>query len=203
MVVRARRGGWIRRLAPLALMPAAACAVHQLRYWLAFGGRATAELQVQGHAYLHSALPWVMVLVALWLGVFLRALGRALAGQSSVSRFTISFTALWLVCALCLVGIYACQEFLEGMFLAGHPAGLIGIFGYGGWWAIPGSLAVGLVLAAVFHGAGWVLHEVTELCRPPGRRIRAPMRQPGVPTGARLLRPVPLAGGWSGRGPPS
>ena len=38
MLVPGPRGVVFRRLAPLALMPAAAFAVHQLRYWLAFHG---------------------------------------------------------------------------------------------------------------------------------------------------------------------
>ncbi len=36
------------------------------------------------------------------------------------------------------------------MVLVGHPAGLVGVFGYGGWWAIPVAICIGLVLAAVF-----------------------------------------------------
>ena len=43
--------------------------------------------------------------------------------------------------------------------MTGHPAGLVGIFGYGGWWAVPAALGVGLVLAAAFQGARWVLRE--------------------------------------------
>jgi hypothetical protein len=202
MAARWHSGVVLRRLPPLALMPAAAFAVHQLRYWLAFGSRATAELQVQGHSYLHSVVPWIVVLIAASVGAFLQALGRAFSGQSSVSRFTISFTGLWLLCAAGLVGIYVCQEFLEGLFLAGHPAGLIGIFGYGGWWAVPASLAVGLVLAAIFHGAGWVLREVAERHR---RKMWVAPRRSGIvrfPESFLLPRPAPLAGGWSGRGPP-
>ena len=52
----------MRRLAPVALTPAAAFAVHQLRYWLAFGAHAGAALQQQGHSYLHSLVPWIVLL---------------------------------------------------------------------------------------------------------------------------------------------
>ena len=202
MAARSQAGVVIRRLAPVALMPSAAFAVHQLRYWLAFGGRATAELQVQGHTYLHSLVPWIMAVIAVWAGAFLRALGRAFAGQRSVSRLTLSFTALWLLCAACLVGIYACQELLEGFFLTGHPGGLIGVFGYGGWWAVPASVAVGLVLAAVFHGSGWVLKVVARRYGPGPHadpRRTAPAR---IPVTLWLPVAAPLAGGSSGRGPP-
>ena len=40
-----------------ALMPAAALAVHQLRYALAFGDGAPQALSAQGHAYLTSIAP--------------------------------------------------------------------------------------------------------------------------------------------------
>ena len=183
-------------------MPAAAFAVHQLRYWLAFGSRAGLELREQGHSYLHSVVPWIVLLIAVGLGGFLCALGRAWGGRRSVPRYTISFVALWLTCSACLVVIYVSQEFLEGLFATGHPAGLAGIFGSGGWWSMPAALAVGLVLAAVFHGALWVLREVA------GRHTqRAPVRTRRAvaavaPRVVPLPRLAPLADGWSGRGPP-
>ena len=196
-------GRVIRRLAPAALMPAGAFAVHQLRYWLAFGSRATAELQAQGHSYLHSVVPWIVLLLALSLGTFLLSLGRAFGGRSSLSRHTVSFATLWLLCSAGLVAIYVSQEFLEGLFATGHPSGLIGIFGYGGWWSIPAAIAVGLVLSAAFHGARRVLQAVAD------RRLRAgalPSRpRSAVWTRREVLLPAvaPLADGWSGRGPPA
>jgi hypothetical protein len=201
MPVRVQRGVGVRRVAPLALVPAAAFAVHQLRYWLAFGGHAGALLQAQGHSYLHSLVPWLVLLIALAAGAFLRTLGRAFGGDYTLPRYTLSFVGLWLLCAAALVAIYAAQEFLEGIFAAAHPWGLAGIFGYGGWWAIPAAIAVGLVLAAAFHGARWALHEVAERHR---RRRRRPRRIVVTPIARDAVRPrlVPLADGWSGRGPP-
>jgi hypothetical protein len=183
-------------------MPAGALAVHQLRYWLAFHGSAGVELQRQGHSYLHSLVPWIVLLVAVAIGTFVRALGRAFGGECTLPRYTLSFAALWLVCAACLVLIYVCQEFLEGLFATGHPAGLAGIFGYGGWWSIPSSLAVGLVLASVFHGARWVISEVAHRRgdRPAVRR--APRIAPTCVLDLPAPRLAPLAVGWSGRGPP-
>jgi hypothetical protein len=202
MPVSLKRGAVIRRLGPLALMPSAAFAVHQLRYLLAFGGHASLALQRQGHSYLHSLAPWSVLLIALALGAFLRALGRAFSGQRSLPRYTASFGALWLSCAACLVAIYASQEFLEGLFATGHPAGLTGIFGYGGWWAIPASLCVGLVLAAVFHGARWVLREVSERRAARASVVPAPLAPGPLPSYRLAPRLEPLAAGWSGRGPP-
>jgi hypothetical protein len=202
MPARVQRGTVARRLAPLALMPAGAFAVHQLRYLLAFHGRAGIELQRQGHSYLHSLVPWIILATALVFGTFLRALGSAFGGRCSLPRYTVSFAALWLACAACLMAIYTTQELLEGLLATGHPAGLAGVFGYGGWWSLPAAFGVGLVLAAAFHGAHWVLHEVARRRSRPATVAHGPIavgrrhRDVVVP----LL--APIAGGWSGRGPP-
>ena len=196
-----RRSALIR-VAPLALMPAAAFAVHQLRYWLAYGDGARVALERQGHAYLHSLAPWLVLLLALAAGGFLRALGRAFSGDCSVRRYTLSFAALWFACIASLVAIYATQELLEAVLMSGHPAGLAGAFGYGGWWAVPASVFVGLVLAALLHGARWVLRTTAKRR---ARRARARRRRTArqrCPVDALVPRPAPVAAGWSGRGPP-
>lgn len=186
----------------MALLPPAAFAVHQLRYLLAFGGHAGIVLQRTGHSYLHSVAPWIICLLALVAGAFLRALGRAFSGEKSLPRFTASLAGLWLACSASLVAIFACQEFLEGLFATGHPAGLVGIFGYGGWWAIPAAFCVGLVLAAALHGARWVLRAVAARRTRTSRRLRTgpPVRRPRA---AEVAAFAPLVAGWSGRGPPS
>jgi hypothetical protein len=200
-MVRAHRRPALRGLAQAALLPPAALAVHELRYLLAFGPHAGLELQRQGHSYLHSLVPWIVLLLAVAVGLFLGALGRALRGQSSLPRYTASFLALWLLCAVSLTLIYVAQELLEGLFAAGHPTALAGIFGYGGSWAIPAALVVGLVLAALLHGAREVIEQVA-------RRWAAPPRTASGLLSARPSRAswipgiLPLANGWSGRGPP-
>jgi hypothetical protein len=198
--VRARIAGF----AYVGLFPPAAFAVHQLRYWLAYGSSAGVELQRTGHSYLHSVVPWLVLLLALAVGGFLRALGRAFAGQTSRARFTLSLTAMWLVCSAALIAIFACQEFLEGLFATGHPGGLAGVFGYGGCWSIPAALSIGLVLATVLHGARWLVREVA---RRGARRFLAvvigPVLRPARPRDAVVVLPAPLVSGWSGRGPPT
>ncbi len=182
-------------------MPAAAFVVHQLRFLLAFGSDASVELQRTGHSYLHSLVPWIVLLIAVVAGGFLWALGRAVAGQRSLPRYTLSLTGLWLACSGALVVIYVSQECLEGLFATGHPGGLAGIFAYGGWWSIPAALCVGLVLAAVVHGARWVLEVVAS--RRARRRARFVIPELLPWSGAVALSLLaPLAGGWSGRGPP-
>lgn len=190
-------------LGPVALLPPAAFAVHQLRFLLAYGAGAGAELARTGHSYLHSVVPWIVLLLALSVGGLLRAAGRALAGHRSLSRYTLSLGGMWALCSAALVAIYVSQEFLEGLFATGHPAGLPGIFASGGWWSIPAAIAVGLVLAALFHGAHWVLDEVAKRCggaiQPPPVRAAAMPR----PHDVVLPRLAPLLSGWSGRGPPT
>jgi hypothetical protein len=201
MIAGPSPGTHLRRGARLALMPAAALLVHQLRYTLAFGGHADVQLARQGHAYLHSLVPWIVLLVAGAVGAFLWALGRALGGQRTLPRYTLSLTGLWLACSFALVAIYLTQELLEGLLATGHPIGLAGVFGYGGWWAIPAALCVGLVLATIFHGARWVLDEVTQRTARAMRVVTrgAPvLRWRDIP----LPRPAALAGCWSVRGPP-
>ena len=191
------------RFAYVALLPPAAFAVHQLRYWLAYGSNAGVELQRTGHSYLHSVVPWLVLLLALVVGGFLRALGRAFAGQTSRARFTLSLTAMWLTCSAALIAIFACQEFLEGLFATGHPAGLVGIFGYGGWWSIPAALSIGLVLATVLHGARWLVRKVAHRRARPYLLVIGPVLRPARPRDAVVVRPAPLVSGWSGRGPPT
>jgi hypothetical protein len=188
--------------ARVGLVPAAALAVHQLRFLLAYGPSAGLELARQGHSYLHSLTPWIVFACAATVGWFLRAVGRAMAGQTSAPRYALSLTGLWLICFAGLLAIYVLQEALEGLLATGHPGGLVGIFGYGGWWSIPAALCVGLVLATIFHGARWALDEVARRSSPaPSDRPPAPAR-PARPVAVLLPRPAPLAGGWSGRGPP-
>jgi hypothetical protein len=200
-MMRADRRSVFWGLAQAGLLAPAALAVHELRYVLAYGGGAGVVLQRQGHSYLHSVVPWLVLVCALILGGFLRALGKAFSGQTSAVRLTLSFAGLWVACTACLVAIYAGQEFLEGLLAVGHPTGWAGIFGYGGWWSLPAAVCVGLVLAAVFHGARWVLDEVAQ------RNAGSPhvARRPAPAQCSRLVpapTPAPLAGGRSGRGPP-
>ncbi len=185
------------------MVPAAAVVVHQLRFQLAYGGHAGAVLRRQGHSYLHSMAPWIVLALAVAAGLFLWAVGRALSGNRSPTRYAASFTVLWIACSITLIAIYAGQELLEGFFATGHPGGVAGVFSYGGWWSIPAALCVGLVLAALFHGARWALDEVARRhtsAVPASRRRAAP-----TPRWADVALPrlAPLVAGASGRGPPA
>jgi len=129
----------------LLLIPAAALVVHQARYSLAYGARANSELAAQGHSYLHSVVPWTVLALGLAATSWLRRV--ALAHRTGAAGSRIAPLRLWAVTTATLVAVYAVQETLEGFVASGHPGGIGGVVGHGGWWAVPVAalVAVGLV----------------------------------------------------------
>lgn len=190
-----------RRLLLPALVPLASLTVHQLRYVLAFGSGASHELAEQGHSYLHELTPWIVLCCGLGLGVLLTRVAAAWRTGRADTPAACGFGAVWATAAAGLVGIYAGQEALEGLFATGHPVGLTGIFGDGGLWAIPAALAVGLALALVARGARKIL---AFAARRRSARIKL------IFTSVIAVRPravaivpfAPLAASAAGRAPP-
>jgi hypothetical protein len=180
------------------LLPVAALGVHELRYRLAYGSQASSVLAAQGHGYLDSLAPWLVLLLALAVGGFLVRVARALGGRADTTPRR-SFAALWALSATSLVGIYAAQESLEGIFAAGHPSGLAGLVGHGGWWALAASVAVGAALAVVLRLAAAVVASAERLA-PPARRWAA-AATPRPRSLALSPRPA-LASAAAGRAPP-
>lgn len=187
------------RIRAAALMPAAVLTVHQLRYQLAFGSQTDDKLAEQGHSYLGALTPLAAMLVAIAVGVFIAALARARREGGAGERGR-PFLFVWLVAAAALLGIYALQELAEGMLVAGHPAGLHGVFGDGGLWAVPLAAALGAVVALALRVAEVAKRWVAELGRDdapptvPRRALRpAPVFMPAL---------APLALAAAGRAPP-
>jgi hypothetical protein len=179
------------------LFPAAAFAVHQLRYQLAYGSRAGAALSASGHGYLTSLAPWIALLLALAAGSFLARVARAAAGRPHL-RPNRAFAGLWALSSAGLLAAYSIQETLEGLFAAGHPGGLEGVFGHGGWWAVPLAVLAGLVVALLLRLAAAVVATVA-------RTVSLPRFAPfslSRPLAAALSRRAALAGNSSGRAPP-
>jgi hypothetical protein len=106
----------------------------------------------------------------------------------------------WAAASAGLIALYCLQESVEGLLERGHPAGLAGVFGGGGWLAIPLAIVIGLVIALALRGADAAL----ELARRPSPR---PQRR-ALPTVS--VRPAAWAGPvrnvaarhLAGRGPP-
>jgi hypothetical protein len=181
------------------LLPVAAFAVHQLRYQLAYGSHSSAALAAQGHGYLDSMAPWLGVLLALGLGSFLTRIARA-AGGRAAPRPRRSFAGLAALAAVALLLTYSVQEWLEGVFAVGHPAGLEGVFGHGGYWAVPLSVLAGLVVAALLRFASAAVEVVARLAarRPLPDAAFAALR----PTAFSAVLSSPLARRSAGRAPP-
>lgn len=181
----------------MLLLPAAALVVHQLRYLLAYGSHAGAQLSAQGHSYLSSLVPWAIFALAAGGGLFLRRVAEAARTGRTAGGVRRSVTAVWLGCFVALIGIYATQEGLEAMLATGHPGGVGGVFGHGGWWAIPVAALVAAAVAALLL-LGRALVRLAAARRSP--RLRGSVVL--VPAGLAPVVIRPLARAAAGRAPP-
>jgi hypothetical protein len=197
--VISRITGFSLRSRGLLLLPLAAFVVHQLRYRIAYGSHASAQLAAQGHSYLDSFAPWLVLLLCLATGGFLARVAQALAtGRPTEHRR--SFAAVWVASSCLLTAIYAVQEFLEGLVAAGHPAGLTGIVGHGGWWAGVVAIGAGAVIALLLRVATAVVDAVARASSRRRARFRPDESRPVASVSVVLLRPLATAG--AGRAPP-
>ncbi|HEY0278327.1 MAG TPA: hypothetical protein VGC32_08665 [Solirubrobacterales bacterium] len=216
------------RFRAAALMPAALLTVHQMRFLLAFGGSSGEELEKEGHQYLSVLAAPIAMSVAIVVGLFFAHLASAWrdgAGEAAMASGVTARGAAWrdgvassrdpakdlsswrgllrlaLLIAASLLVLYSCQELLEGMLSSGHPEGFDGVFGDGGWWAVPLSLLCGLAIAAALRGARAAIRWVVSRRRRPRASHERPAAAPR-PRRLALPRLVPLAGAAAGRAPP-
>jgi len=182
------------------LMPVAAFAVHQLRFRLAYGAQANQVLAAQGHSYMTSFAPWLVLGLAVALGAFVLRVARAAGGRPDEHPRR-SFAGLWALSSASLVAIYTAQELVEGVFAAGHPGGMNGVFGHGGWWAVVAAIGLGAALAALLRIACAVVAVARRLAasRP---SVGLPPLQPR-PLAVSLAPWPPLAAAAAGRAPPA
>lgn len=178
------------------LLPAGALVVHQLRYSLSYGSQASDQLAAQGHAYLGSLVPWIVMLVAAGLGSFVARLARASRPDGNRVR---PFIRVWATTGSGLVAIYAVQELLEGLLAQGHPTGVAGIFGHGGWWSIPAAAAVSFGIALLLRVAHGLVRLAGGAASSTGGRRSLTRRRPAV---VLLTLSRPLASAAAGRAPP-
>ena len=188
------------RARTFALLPLAALGVHQLRYRLAFGHESHHELAAQGHAYLASLTPALAFVAALAGAEVVFRLARASQGIPSMRRGR-RFVTLAAATATLLVAIYAGQELLEGLLSSGHPAGLAGVFGDGGWWSVPVAIILGAAVALFLHGADAAIAGLARR----RRRGRSVARPRDLPRPRNVLLPAlsPFATAAPGRAPPA
>ena len=196
MGIEARFTPMARIAAGLAL---GALAVHELRYLVPFGGQAGEELARAGHEYLALIAP---ALFALALSLAAAAiLMPALVRQGPGRRAP--FAARWLALSAAMVVVFCAQELAEGALAPGHAAGLAGVFGSGGWLALPLALALGVPGALLLGGlrrAGELVARA--LAAPvPGARA-APLAEPSADPRLLPLPALALAFGFARRPPP-
>ena len=171
-------------------------AVHQLRFYLAYGSRAAAHLAASGHAYLSEAEPFALLCLALAIGALL---GRVAAARPPADSEP-PLLRVWLLCAVTLLALYCGQELIEGVFAHGHAAGLAGIFGHGGWIAVPVAVVIGGALALTLRAAQRLVALVASLRA--RRRAQAIASRPRPLIGAPDWRLGPLSALASPRAPP-
>jgi len=178
---------WKFRLA--ALLAIASFGVHQLRFVLAYGSGASRELAHQGHAYLSVVAPLLVGVLMLAVAEFAAGLARRRS-----QRTVPGLRRLALVSSVSLLGVYCAQELAEGFVAAGHPGGLAGVFGGGGWLAVPLSLAAGIVVALLMRGAAEAAAVVARRGRlrqlAPAGLVQVHVRAPGPRPWRALLRPA-------------
>jgi hypothetical protein len=191
------------RLRGALLLPVCVLAVHQLRYYLAYGSKASAHLAASGHAYLSDVEPFALLCVAIALGALLGRLAAAWLQTPCADGSHRPLVRVWALCAFTLVALYCCQELIEGMFASGHAAGLAGIFGHGGWIAVPSAALIGGVLALTLRAAQRLVGLVAGLrARRRAPRLALTVRPVLAATADRDWRLVPLSGVAGSRAPP-
>ena len=190
------------KLRLVSLLAAGSILVHELRYLAAYGGSAGEALAEQGHSYTPLLEAMVALLVLVALARFALNLSHAHNGVVGEERPP-TFLRSWASASVALAGLYTLQEGFEGAFAPGHPSGLIGVFGHGGWTALIFSLLVGAVIALLTRLA----HEAIELVAARAAALRQWTAQArlswvvlGTPPGRRL---DVLAWNLAGRAPPA
>jgi hypothetical protein len=186
----------------IALLLAGSVMVHELRYVFAYGGNAGAALSEQGHSYLPTVEALAVVLLATALMRFAVALAGAARGERPTRRAT-TFARLWLGASAALVAMYTLQEGFEGTFEPGHPSGVVGVYGHGGWSAVFLSLAVGAVIATITRIARWSIDFVATRATEPRRRWAPAPISWIVPPPPPARRLDVLVWNLAGRAPPA
>ena len=180
-----------------SVLAVGAFALHQLRYLIAFGGSSSAELAQEGHRYMSDLLAPVSVLVlAAVLATLIRGTEAASPARGPLGRRIAVFAGA-------LLAIYVGQELLEGVLATGHATGLAGVFGAGGWIALPLAAVIGILAALLVHMLEGVERVIAVIHAERPLRLRPPaVRGRALPARGISLLSAPLAFGLARRPPP-
>jgi hypothetical protein len=183
----------------LVAFPAAVFAVHQLCYLLEYGSGAGDELTAHGDRYVATAVLVALALVAISLGGGLSRLFGAWRGRRRPAEVRVPLWLVWLGWTLALLAGFCALEGLEIALEPHHTGGMVGVFGNGGWWALPAAAFVAAVVALFLRGGRALLAIVAGSRGARCARI-APLRYPaGL---GRVSRRRPMASCAAGRAPP-
>jgi hypothetical protein len=180
-----------------SILATGAFALHQLRYLLAFGGSASAELAQQGHRYMSDFLPPISVLVlAAIVATLIRGTERASPSRAPLARRIAVFAGA-------LLAIYVGQELLEGLIASGHASGIAAVLAGGGWIALPLAVTIGTLAALLAHVLEGVERVIAVIHAERPLRARPPaVRGSALPARGISLLSAPLAFGLARRPPP-
>ena len=169
--------------------------VHETRYLLA-SGHGTGH-GASGHGYLTVLIPLVGLLLAAAAAHFTWSLATRRPELLKLGRRR---TAGFFASALLM--IYVGQESVEGILAPGHPDGLAGVFGGGGWVAVPLCAIVGAALSLMTRGLRRIADAALALR--PTRLLPCAEDAPVRPEARRRLGPpgTPLALLGAERAPP-
>jgi hypothetical protein len=188
-----------------AIFPAGVLAVHELRYLLAYGADAGHELTEHGDSYVGTASLLAGLLVLAPAAGLIVGVLRARRGRAAGRRSKLRPWQAWLAWTAVLIVGFCALEALEMLLESEHPDGFLGVFGGGGWWAVPAAVGVAALLTVVTRGARALVRRVARrhgrrpvwdasgVPRPPGRAVR----------GGRRASLTPLASRAAGRAPPT
>jgi len=184
------------------LLPLCALVVHQLRFYAAFGSHAPMWLAREGHAYLSVAEPIVLLLAAIAAGGFVGRVARTCQRGAGAEPRRGGLLRIWGLCAIVLFAFYCGQELIEGFVSTGHPAGLAGIVGHGGWTALPFAMLVAAALATALRVADSLVRLAAQARSHPLRTVAALAARFAASPATSDWRLDPRSGVVAGRAPP-
>ncbi|HLY50153.1 MAG TPA: hypothetical protein VKR21_13245 [Solirubrobacteraceae bacterium] len=182
------------------MFPAAVFAVHQLSYLLAYGSGASSELAAHGDRYVGVAAIVAVASGALSLAFGLLRLVAAWRGDSEPRPTALPAWLLWLGTTLALLVGFCALEGIEIVFEPHHVGGVVGLFGQGGWWAVPAAAFVGALITLLMRGGRALLVIVAR-----GRDARRPRTTASWHRRRAWRAPMrpPMASCAAGRAPPA
>jgi hypothetical protein len=193
----------VARLRAALLMPAAALAVHQLRYYATFGDAANQQLALSGHAYLTPASDAAAFLAALAAGLLLVELAGVWGKSSGTAARPPRTLRVWLAATIALIVIYTVQETFEGLLASGHPVGTAAVLANGGWTAFLFAAVAGIGVAFALRAADALIGMVATGGRRIRRRWGPRILLTPVESESQTWRLEPLAGLAARRAPPA